>query len=252
MMQRTAISPKFGIKTLRSLRGYASAVPSASARKSESSSNPSNWKNKTPLATAQTLTLFSQDPTSLLIALKSTLDGMMLSVKRAGPSPVISPSPPSTSSSTHDFVLLFALSKTLPSEHLSQAVTLLRTSSPTDKIARLGLLSSSIPISLIPDSSFSEGSKPEVGSDELIHSCSLSLIPSKNAIPFRSIIKGKPQVMVGRWMDKKGSWNQKDDRVNYFDEERKVVKEGVETGWKDLWGKENFDLNLPQELKDVK
>ena len=229
---------RFNASTTRSYAQPINPTTTTSSSKSDSSnskSNPRNWKSKPPLATAQTLTLFSDHPPSLLIALKSTMTGILTSAKRAGKSPdsVGTKEKDETKShnhnhshSDHDFILLFSISKDLPKDQLGEAVSLLRGfesegSNSHSSIARIGTLSSSIPISLIPDSSLSSPLDP----NKPLHSVSISLLPATNSIAFRSTIGGKPKVQIGRWPDKKDSWKRKDDRLEWLGNQQQQNEE---------------------------
>ncbi len=146
-----------------------------------SSSGGRDWQPRRvlPLATAQTLTLFSTSPEALVLTLRSTLQGMLASLDRgaslAGQEgkpleqmdarPLTSSSSSSSREQETAYTLLFALSKDLPSPLLAQAVGLLRGDGAVEADAgldaalsrrliptRVGVLSSAVPASLIPSS----------------------------------------------------------------------------------------------------
>ncbi|PWY99101.1 LOW QUALITY PROTEIN: hypothetical protein BCV70DRAFT_212470 [Testicularia cyperi] len=233
------------------------ASTSSNANRAAGQSGQQQWKPKQPLATAQTLTLFSETPQGLLIALKSTLQSMASLASRVGP-------PPNTSSDSradHDHVLLYALSKDLPSQYLSEAVSLLRgddstssaqpssTASSPSRIARVGILSSPLPSSLIPSNALEPGTPPIASST--LHSVSLSLLPGVNAIPFRSTIPGRADIAVGRWVDKKPSWQQGTERRADLLDDGNGALPGGARDWKDIWGRENLEGKVPEGLEKL-
>ncbi|PWN48377.1 hypothetical protein IE53DRAFT_389426 [Violaceomyces palustris] len=251
------------------MRHYASPVnPASTPPTPASSKQQQQWSPKAPIATAQTLTLFSESPQGLIIALRSTLQGMVSLAERLGPLPNDSPpsSPPSSPSESKtvsktpsDHVLLYSLSKDLPREFLSEAVNLLRevgggsSSSPTAKISKVGLLSSALPTSLIPDTVLDPGSPPL--SRDTLYSASLSLLPGVNAVPFRSDIPGSAEVAVGRWPERKEAWKRKKSVAGQesspFREKTEFVFGENGKDWKDVWGKENVEGIIPEGLRDV-
>ncbi|KDN53475.1 hypothetical protein K437DRAFT_265833 [Tilletiaria anomala UBC 951] len=174
------------------------------------------------------------------------------------------------------YVLLFALSKELPRNFLSEAVSLLRGSSGTEEekliTTRLGLLSSSVPASLIPPSAMNPNAPP-LAPQSTIFSAALSLLPASHVIPFRSMIQGKQPAQVGRWPESKESW--KDSRGKQKLEALNATFNGVAavslrpsssgqmraspgnatsdaTGWRQLWGRENITGELPASLETLR
>lgn len=236
-----------------SRRTYAQPAPNPPPLRSGSSSHDkaqsqSQWRS-TPFATAQTLTLFSSSPEGLLIALRSTLQGMLDSAARVGPAPGAKPDGEGA-----NHVLLYAVSKSLPPAVLGEAVSLLRGAPPSTtsespkpaaasaaQIARMGVLSDSIPASLLPV----EATGSEATPGEQLHSVALSLLPGSVAVPFRSTIPGRAQVQVGRWPAQKDSWRDTGSRVDMLEEK------GEERGWEEVWGRENVARTIPAELQDV-
>lgn len=244
------------------------------------------WQRKQPLATAQTLTLFSETPQGLLIALRSTLQSMTSLASRLGPSPNTQASP--SKNGHHDHVLLYALSKDLPSQYLSEAVSILRgpdpaadsqskskakndtkgmtaaqiaaleaeaaKATPSDqdaasKIARVGILSSPLPASLIPANAIESGSPPIA--TPTLYSAALSLLPGVNAVPFRSTIPGRAEVAVGRWMDRKPSWQQGAERRADLLDDGNGALPGGSRDWRDIWGRENLEGKIPEGLESL-
>ena len=234
------------------------------------------------MATAQTLTLFSETPQGLLIALRSTVESMTSLTSRLGP-------PPNADAMSkkghHDHVLLYALSKDLPSQYLSEAVSILRGPDPAadttsrnnkintegttaaqvaaaeakaaaakhsedggaSRIARVGILSSPLPASLIPANAIEPGTPPVA--TPTLYFAALSLLPGVNAIPFRSTIPGRAEVAVGRWMDRKPSWQQGAERRADLLDDGNGALPGGSRDWRDIWGRENLDGKIPEELE---
>ncbi|KAN0064725.1 hypothetical protein ACQY0O_001780 [Thecaphora frezii] len=207
-------------------------------------------------AASQTLTLLSPSPSHLLTALRSTLQRI---THRASLPPAARPTPSPTAtvgSRQYDHVLLFSLSKSLPPSHLAQAVSLLRghshTRTPaegkhgaqTDRIVRIGVLSSAPSASLLPAHAL--GTAP-------LHSVSLSLLPGACAIPFRSEIAGRDPIAVGRWPDRKPVWKQAERRAQLLDPSTPTAPTAQvqQRDWRDVWGRENLSLTLPPELEGV-
>lgn len=267
-------------------RCYAKAADHApaggSARASSQGGQQQRWQRKQPLATAQTLTLFSETPQGLLVALRSTLQSMTSLTARLGPAPNASSKKPQ-----HDHVLLYALSKDLPSQYLSEAVSILRGPDPAadpaspskkidtkgmtaaqiaaaeaqaaaaaqssndaaSRIARVGILSSPLPASLIPDNAIEPGSPPIA--TPTLYSAALSLLPGVNAIPFRSTIPGRAEVVVGRWMDRKPSWKQGAERRADLLDDGNGALPGGSRDWRDIWGRENLEGKVPEGLETL-
>ncbi|TKY86139.1 hypothetical protein EX895_004964 [Sporisorium graminicola] len=266
-------------------RRYAKAAQHAPAAKSSSQGGEQQqWQRKQPFATAQTLTLFSETPQGLLIALRSTVQSMTSMTSRTGPAPNATAS---SKKGHHDHVLLYALSKDLPSQYLSEAVSILRGPDPatdpaspskttdtkgmtaaqiaaaeakaaatpqsgTDaasRIARVGILSSPLPSSLIPANAIEAGSPPIA--TPTLYSAALSLLPGTNAIPFRSTIPGRAEVSVGRWMDRKSSWQQgAERRADLLDDGNGALPGGTRD-WRDIWGRENLEGKVPEGLETL-
>lgn len=260
--------------------GLGAAGSSRSAQGGEQQQQ--QWQRKQPLATAQTLTLFSETPQGLLIALRSTLQSMTSLASRLGPSPNASSS---SKKGHHDHVLLYALSKDLPSQYLSEAVSILRGPDPSpaapsnkkdkscmtaaqiaaaeaeaakarqsgedagSRIARVGILSSPLPASLIPANAIEPGSPP-IASPTL-YSAALSLLPGVNAVPFRSTIPGRAEVAVGRWMDRKPSWQQGAERRADLLDDGNGALPGGSRDWRDIWGRENLEGKVPKGLETL-
>ncbi|GAK65370.1 uncharacterized protein PAN0_008c3587 [Moesziomyces antarcticus] len=271
----------------------ADAVPGLGSKPtadkaSSSQGGQQQWQRKQPLATAQTLTLFSETPQGLLIALRSTLQSMTSLAARLGPAPNANASP---KPGHHDHVLLYALSKDLPSQYLSEAVSILRGPDPAPdasastsrkhdsgltaaqiaakeaeaaqtraagadadaaagaRIARVGILSSPLPSSLIPANAIEPGSTP-IASPTL-YSAALSLLPGVNAIPFRSTIPGRAEVAVGRWMDRKPSWQQGAERRADLLDDGNGALPGGSRDWRDIWGRENLEGKVPAGLETL-
>lgn len=128
-------------------------------------------------------------------------------------------------------LLLYALSKSLPRPILSEAVGALY---DTPATARVGFLSAQLPASLVRTA----------GSNKRLHAISLAAIPVERGIAFRSTIPGTARIAVGRWMSQKETWKQgteaRSDRLDQVHD------------WRPLWGKENFELRLPEALSNVK
>lgn len=278
--------------TALQLRYYAKAADPVSGTGAGTSSSASGgqqqWQRKQPLATAQTLTLFSETPQGLLIALRSTLQSMTSLASRIGPAP---DSNAPTKQGQHDHVLLYALSKDLPSQYLSEAVSILRgpdsssDASPQSKkldttgmtaaqiaaaeaeatkaqqegrnsvaaeasrIARVGILSSPLPASLIPSNAIEPGSPPIA--TPTLYSAALSLLPGVNAIPFRSTIPGRAEVAVGRWTDRKPSWQQGAERRADLLDDGNGALPGGSRDWRDIWGRENLEGKVPEGLETL-
>ncbi|SPO27461.1 uncharacterized protein UTRI_10578 [Ustilago trichophora] len=271
-------------------RCYAKAaeqVPGLGAKSAAGSSQQGGqqqWQRKQPLATAQTLTLFSETPQGLLIALRSTLQSMTSLSSRLGPAPHSSAA---AKKGHHDHVLLYALSKDLPSQYLSEAVSILRGPDPASdassqgekkdtsgmtaaqiaaaeaeqakaqqpgndagsRIARIGILSSPLPASLIPANAIEPGSPPIA--TPTLYSAALSLLPGVNAIPFRSTIPGRAEVAVGRWMDRKPSWQQGAERRADLLDDGNGALPGGSRDWRDIWGRENLEGKVPEGLETL-
>lgn len=128
-------------------------------------------------------------------------------------------------------LLMFALSKSLPRPVLSKIVDMLY-EAPAQ--SRVGVLSTKIPSSL-------------VGRDHPntpLHAVSLAAIPADRGIVFRSTIPGTARITVGRWASQKDLWKQgttaRSDRLDETSD------------WRSLWGKENIDLTIPDNLTGVK
>ncbi len=97
------------------------------------------------------------------------------------------------------------------------------------RIARVGILSSPLPASLIPANAIEPGSPPIA--TPTLYSAALSLLPGVNAIPFRSTIPGRAEVAVGRWMDRKPSWQQgAERRADLLDDGNGALPGGIATG----------------------
>ncbi|WFC98357.1 hypothetical protein MYAM1_001084 [Malassezia yamatoensis] len=130
-------------------------------------------------------------------------------------------------------VLFFALSKSLPRSVMTQAIGSLNR---TPYSSRVGFLSSALPASLIrPANGESKSSD--------LHSISVAAFPADHAIPFRSSIPGTARIAVGRWTSQKQAWMRgteaRSDRLDHTSD------------WRSLWGKENVDLQIPQDLLEV-
>lgn len=203
---------------------------------------------------------------------------------RLGPAPNAAAS---SKKGQHGHVLLYALSKDLPSQYLSEAVSILRGPDPvTDaaspsrkantkgmtaaqiaaeevkaaaasqsgndaasRIARVGILSSPLPASLIPDNAIEPGSPPIA--TPTLYSAALSLLPGVNAIPFRSTIPGRAEVAVGRWMDRKPSWQQgAERRADLLDDGNGALSRS-NRDWRDIWGRENLEGKVPEGLETL-
>ena len=189
----------------------------------------------------------------------------------------------------HDHVLLYALSKDLPSQYLSEAVSILRGPDPApdatsqtkekkkdtsemtaaqiaaaeaeaakaqqasddaaSRIARVGILSSPLPASLIPANAIEPGSPPIA--TPTLYSVALSLLPGVNAIPFRSTIPGRAEVAVGRWMDRKPSWQQGAERRADLLDDGNGALPGGSRDWRDIWGRENLEGKIPEGLETL-
>ena len=230
---------------LHPCRNFAQATDPPTSGQQQQQLGQQTWKRRPALATAQTLTLFSESPQGLLIALRSTLEGMTTLASRIGP--LRTPDSPNRPSSS-DHVLLYSLSKDLPSDVLSEAIALLRAdkepSSDAVKMARVGILSSSIPASLIP----AQDETASVSSSHL-YSASLSLLPGINAVPFRSEIPGRAPIAVGRWPDRKPSWQSgSEQRADLLDDGNAAIP-GGSRDWRDIWGRENIEGKVPDELQ---
>ncbi|SNX85541.1 uncharacterized protein MEPE_04250 [Melanopsichium pennsylvanicum] len=265
-------------------RFYAQAAdvpPPNNKSGSQSQRNQQQWQRKQPLATAQTLTLFSETPQGLLIALRSTLQSMTSLASRLGPALNTTIA---SKKGHHDHVLLYALSKDLPSQYLSEAVSILRgpdpvqngttkkndtqgmtaaqiakmeaeaaanqhTDNPQSRIARVGILSSPLPSSLIPSNAIEPGSPPIA--TPTLYSAALSLLPGVNAIPFRSTIPGRAEVAVGRWTDRKPSWQQGAERRADLLDDGNGALPGGSRDWREIWGRENLEGKVPEGLESL-
>ncbi|SPO27117.1 uncharacterized protein UTRI_10578_B [Ustilago trichophora] len=292
MLTRASWAPvqRHTYTAIQQRRSYAKAaeqVPGLDGKSAAGSSKQGGqqqWQRKQPLATAQTLTLFSETPQGLLIALRSTLQSMTSLSSRLGPAPNANTA---AKKGHHDHVLLYALSKDLPSQYLSEAVSILRgpdpapeassqakkkrTSSMTaaqiaaaeaeeakaqqsrndagSRIARVGILSSPLPASLIPANAIEPGSPPIA--TPTLYSAALSLLPGVNAIPFRSTIPGRAEVAVGRWMDRKPSWQQGAERRADLLDDGNGALPGGSRDWRDIWGRENLEGKVPEGLETL-
>ncbi|KAK0545122.1 hypothetical protein OC846_005799 [Tilletia horrida] len=218
--------------------------PGSSSQSKPVSASQQRPNRPTPVATASTLTLFAQDPVALVVALRSTLTGLIDANARASP-----PTEPNPN------VLLFALSKNLPSELLQHALAILNGDSgfgtESDTLIRLGALTNSIPLGLLPQhavtTSASSSSNPAPSDpDTPLHSVALSLLPGTHARAFRSHLHGRAQIQVGRWPQQKQRWKS-DDRASGVDD----LSAQAETSWVALWGKENANAELPQQIAKV-
>ncbi|EPQ30322.1 uncharacterized protein PFL1_01848 [Pseudozyma flocculosa PF-1] len=290
LLRRSASAPRISTRLkapppLATRRSYAQPASAPPPGTPPPGSPPSQqqqpqWKPKPVLATAQTLTLFSPSPRGLLIALRSTLQGMTNLAARLGP--LASNSASAAAPPDHDHVLLYSLSKDLPQQYLSEAVSLLRgvdpsnteqqqqqqqgqqglqqqgqqgqpQQQPSPRIARIGLLSAPLPSSLIPSNALEPGAAPI--SSPTLHSVSLSLLPGVNAVPFRSQIPGRAEIAVGRWPDRKPAWQQGTerradllDRAHRSTDTSAADEPAQHTDWRDIWGRENVDGAVPPEL----
>lgn len=132
-------------------------------------------------------------------------------------------------------ILLFSLSKHLPRAVLSEAVNMLH-QSDVRAHARVGFLSSSLPASVAYD---------HAAGMEHLHAISLASIPETRGVAFRSTIPGAARVSVGRWPNQKETWNKgtemRSDRLD----------QSGGRDWRGLWGKENVDLRLPDQLNEL-
>ncbi|SOV05990.1 uncharacterized protein UDID_03496 [Ustilago sp. UG-2017a] len=290
LSRATSSSARQATCTAVQRRSYAQAADVRPGLGAPGSSSPAQgggqqrqqWQRKQPLATAQTLTLFSETPQGLLIALQSTLQSMTSLASRLGPAPNANASP---KKGHHDHVLLYALSKDLPSQYLSEAVSILRGPDPApdassskeekasmtaaqtaaaeieaakarqagedagSSIARVGILSSPLPSSLIPANAIEPSSQP-IASPSL-YSAALSLLPGVNAVPFRSTIQGRAEVAVGRWMDRKPSWQQGAERRADLLDDGNGALPGGSRDWRDIWGRENLEGKVPEGLETL-
>ncbi|KAL9933518.1 hypothetical protein V8E36_007694 [Tilletia maclaganii] len=261
----------------------AHSVGSALARRAyaQPAATPPNpgqqqWKPPAPaLATASTLTLFSADPAALIFALRSTLIGLFNVTNRS------SNASSNTSHGDDSKVLLYALSKSFPSYYLQTALDLLNgapgsgteypaTDPASSPLTRIGTLSSTIPLGLLPQHVLGT-SNTLTDPDLPLHSVALSLLPGSHAIPFRSHLAGRAKIQVGRWPHQKERWRQSLDpsRSRGADLELAKADEGAgraevksriqalgegehhPTSWKELWGKENARAELPESIAQV-
>ncbi|CAO1634489.1 unnamed protein product [Parajaminaea phylloscopi] len=235
--------------SLPSRRHLATPVPPgqvSGASKSDKPADPyasSPWRH--PLASAQTLSLFSTSPPALLFALEQSLQGALTAVAKVG-------------TRVDDYVLAFAVDKTLPSDVLAEATRLLR----DVPIAHVGVLSDPLPNSWLPNTVV--GDSPASGpaslaiSTQSYHTISLSLLPGSLAQPFHSTIPGAPEVKAGRWATGKPSFDESSSRVQNLASSRDAEggtggtggTEG-EIGWRQVWGRENASGTLPSEFTEV-
>lgn len=188
------------------------------------------------------MSLFSTSPSALLFAVEQSLRGALAALVRADPQGGHSTDP-------RDYLLLFSIDKSLPSDVLAEATRLFR----DIPIPHVGVLSAPVSGSLLPpnaisdaaakkDASSSAASPPEV--PPFYHSVSLSLLPSTLAQPFYSDIPGVAPVKAGRWASGKPTFDDNESRVEHLDE-------GNESDWRSIWGKENVAGKLPEGLKDL-
>ncbi|KAK0521585.1 hypothetical protein OC834_006602, partial [Tilletia horrida] len=213
------------------------------------------WTPPAPaLATANTLTLFSPDPAALLIALRSTLTGMLDIAARTSPS----------HQHSHSHVLLYALSKSLPHDILHHALAILNhhhhqqaSSSSSPLLTRIGTLSTSIPLGLLPPQQQQQQQQQHADSstntdpNQPLHAVALSLLPASHATPFRSQLRGKPKIQVGRWMQHKERSNASPPAAAAAAELELNPISSDAPSWKDLWGRENASGALPDAIAHI-
>ncbi|PWN24154.1 hypothetical protein BCV69DRAFT_21642 [Microstroma glucosiphilum] len=229
-----------------SVRWYASAASPAgkstpaSSKKKEDKYADSPWKK--PLASTQTLSLFSTSPKALLFALEQSLRGALGALLRSDPQGGHSTDP-------RDYLLIFAVDKSLPKDVLAETIRLMR----DVPIAHVGVLSHPVPGTLLPASAVSDqpqaSSSSSLSPPESYHSVSLSLLPSTLVRPFYSQIKGIAPVQAGRWATGKASFDETQSRMESLDADL----DGRQGGdWKNVWGRENAEGKLPEEFDDLK
>ncbi|CAO1625183.1 unnamed protein product [Sympodiomycopsis kandeliae] len=213
----------------------APPAPSPSSSGSQYSDSP--W-NK-PLASTQTMSLFSTSPSALLFALEQSLRGALGALVRADPQGT-----EKFSTDPRDYLLLFAVDKTLPSEVLAEATRLCR----DIPIPHIGVLGAPIPGNLLPESALHDAQQqqqqPQEQQASSYHSVSLSLLPKTLARPFYSDIPGVPVVKAGRWASGKPVFEENDSRVGHLDE-------ADQTDWRSIWGKENVHGKVPDAMKGI-
>ncbi|KAE8244756.1 hypothetical protein A4X13_0g6294 [Tilletia indica] len=232
--------------TLALIRCSRTRCPTLTRPYAQAAGQQKPWKAPAPaLATANTLTLFSADPAAIIIALRSTLAGLLDVAARASSLDGNSDSPPAKNS-----VLLYALSKNFPPDMLQHALALLNgdqgtgTESASPDIIRLGTLSNCIPLGLLPQHAVSNSDLTDP--DEPLHSVALSLLPGSHATPFQSHLAGRAKVQVGRWMHQK-------ERRSRGPESHPADngQEEAAPSWKDLWGRENARAELPDSIAKI-
>lgn len=184
------------------------------------------------------MSLFSTSPSGLLFAVEQSLRGALAALVRADPQGGHSTDP-------RDYLLLFAVDKTLPSKVLAETTRLFRDL----PIPHVGVLSAPVSGSLLPPNAISDAPQTASSSSSappqvppFYHSVSLSLLPSTLAQPFLSDIPGVPPIKAGRWASGKPVFDENDSRVEHLDEQG---------NWRSIWGKENVSGRLPDALKSV-
>ncbi|KAK0520865.1 hypothetical protein OC835_007067, partial [Tilletia horrida] len=174
----------------------------------------------------------------------------------------------SPSQHSHSHVLLYALSKSLPHDILHHALAILNhhhhhqqasSSSPSPLLTRIGTLSTSIPLGLLPPQQQQQqhaDSSTNTDPNQPLHAVALSLLPASHATPFRSQLRGKAKIQVGRWMQHKERSNTSPPSppaaaaAPAAELELNPISSDAPS-WKDLWGRENASGALPDAIAHI-
>lgn len=220
------------------------ASPKASTRSKTEGSDPysnSPWRH--PLASAHTLSLFSQSPPALLFALEQSLQGALSAIGKTNPD-------------KEAHVLAFAVDKTLPGDVLAETTRLLR----DVPIPHVGVLSDPLPYHWLPNTGDEMDQNTDASATQLarskFHTVSFAILPSSLVKPFHSTIAGTHEVKAGRWATGKPSFDENASRVDQLggpvqDSSSAPSNDQSEGGWRQVWGKENFSGALPTQFADI-
>lgn len=192
------------------------------------------------------MSLFSDSPQALLFALEQSLRGAMAALVRSDPQGLSN-----ETTDPRDYLLLFAVDKSLPKDIMAEATRLFR----DVPIPHVGVLSCPIPGSLLPPEAVSDSKDTAARTDlpSSYHNISLSLLPLSMVKPFYSEIKGVAPVKAGRWATGKPSFDDNSSRIQSLLQGKDDNSNEESTlDWRSSWGKENKEGLLPPDFDHLK
>lgn len=142
-------------------------------------------------------------------------------------------------------LLLFSLSKNIPPSTLSSLVSSFQSCTP----ANLGFLSSD-------GTSSSQSTIARRSTEEKFHVSIAAAPPSCRAVPFRSTLRGKPTIALGRELRpdllKQREVTSQGQQQGGLQDHEGAFFQNAQENWHELWGSTNHVHTLPQELQSLK